>query len=75
MIKCPICDRSNRTDLKSIFAWAMLGILVGFIAGQFFYSWQVSPVYRDKLNYLEKSNQLLKEELKKSPPAKKGIDF
>lgn len=75
MTKCPICGGNEKTDLKSIFAWAMLSILVGFIAGQLFYSWQVSPVFRDKLNYLEKSNHELKEEIKKAPPLRKGIDF
>lgn len=74
-MKCPICGGSEKTDLKSIFAWAILGILIGFLAGQLFYSWQVSPIFRDKLNYLEKSNHELKEEIKKVPPLRKGIDY
>jgi hypothetical protein len=75
MTKCPICGGSEKTDLKNIFAWAILGILIGFIAGQFFYSWQVSPIFRDKLNYLEKSNHEMREEMRKIPPARKGIDY
>jgi MFS superfamily sulfate permease-like transporter len=74
-MKCPVCGTGDKTDLKSVFAWVILGILVGFILGQLFYSWQVSPVFRDKLKYLDKANQELKEEIKKAPPPKKGINY
>jgi hypothetical protein len=69
---CPICKSSidEKPTLKTIFLFLLIGYLIGLVSGQLFYAWQVSPIFRDKLNYLEKSNKNVKEELRKDPPSK-----
>ena len=69
---CPICKSSvdERPGWRIVFLFLLIGLLVGFILGQLFFSWQVSPIFKDKLGYLEKSNKDVREELRKSPPAK-----
>ena len=70
---CPVCRSSidSKSTWKTVLLFLLAGFLVGFVIGQLFFGWQVSPIFRDKLNYLEKSNKDVREELRKSPPLKK----
>jgi len=69
---CPICKSSvdEKLGRKTIFLFLLIGFLIGLVSGQLFYAWQVSPIFKDKLGYLEKSNKDVKEELRKNPPSK-----
>jgi uncharacterized protein YneF (UPF0154 family) len=69
---CPICKSSvdEKLGRKTILLFLLIGFIIGLFTGQLFFAWQVSPIFKDKLGYLEKSNKDIKEELKKNPPSK-----
>jgi hypothetical protein len=78
MKNCPVCGGlSDRMDMRTFLAVLAIGLFIGFVGGQFFYAFQIKPLYKDKVESLEKKN----EELRKGyvPPApkkgEKGITY
>ena len=72
-MKCPVCDS------RSIDAWARgflvalaFGMLIGFIGGQMFYSWQYDKVFMDRLNNLVQENTDLRKGAKNEVSSKKN---
>lgn len=64
-MKCPICGSSDKMDFRTIVIAMVVGLLVGFIGGQLFYSHQIKPLYQVRNEKLEVKNEELRMELRK----------
>lgn len=62
---CPICSSSDKMDFRTFVVALVVGLLVGFLGGQFFYAYQIKPLYQSKNEKLEAKNEELRMELRK----------
>lgn len=64
-MKCGICGSSDKMDFRTFVVALVVGLLVGFIGGQCFYSYQIKPLYHSRNEKLEAKNEELRLELRK----------
>ena len=62
MAKCPVCEtRTIDHWIRGFVIGSCLCLLIGFICGQLFHSWQYSKFASQRIEKLEDKNKELKE--------------
>ena len=62
MAKCPVCEtNSSQHWLRGFVIGLFLALLIGFVAGQLFHSWQFKALLGGKIENLESRNDELKK--------------
>ena len=62
MAKCPVCEtRTVDHWIRGFIVGFLLGLLIAFISGQLFHSWQYSKFASQRIEKLEDKNKELRE--------------
>lgn len=62
MAKCPVCEvRAIDHWWRGFIVAICLGLLIGFVAGQLFHSWQFGKVFGGRIEILEERNEELRK--------------
>ena len=62
MAKCPVCETNvSQHWFRGFLVALFLGLLVGFVGGQLFHSWQYSKFASSRIEKLEDKNKELRE--------------